>query len=154
MTFLEFLKPEAVFPSLKVKGKKQALQELSKKAASLIGIDEAAILKGLLTRESLSSTGIGEGIAIPHSKVPEIDRLFGLLARLDKPIDFGSVDARPVDIVFLLLAPETIGTSYLKALSKVARVLRSEETLKRLRSSHDATALYAVISDPQKPQAA
>ena len=88
MPLLEFLTPEAVVPAMRVAGKKQALHELAAHAARLTGLDERAIFDTLLQRERLGSTGIGEGIAIPHGKLPGLAHLFGLAARLDKPIDF------------------------------------------------------------------
>jgi PTS system nitrogen regulatory IIA component len=105
-----------VVPGLRVSGKKQALHELSAHAARHTGLDERTVFETLLQRERLGSTGIGEGIAIPHGKLPQLDRLFGLLARLERPIDFEALDEQPVEILFLLLAPEGAGADHLKAL--------------------------------------
>ncbi len=99
-----------------------------------------------MQREKLGSTGIGHGIAIPHGKMPKLDRLFGLFARLDRPIDFESLDGQPVDLIFLLLAPEGAGADHLKALARVARLLRDPDTANKLRESRDADALYAVLT--------
>src|SRR4051812_10937490 len=104
MPLVDFLSPDAVIPALKASSKKQALHELAVLAARLSGRDEREIFETLLQRERLGSTGIGEGIAIPHGKLPKLDRLFGLFARLDRPIDFESLDGEPVDMLFLLLA--------------------------------------------------
>jgi len=136
----------AVIPSLKVNGKKQALQEIAARAADLTGLNERTIFETLLQREKLGSTGIGHGIAIPHGKMPKLERLFGLFARLDRPIDFESLDGQPVDLVFLLLAPEGAGADHLKALARVARLLRDPDTANKLRDSRDADALYAVLA--------
>ena len=95
MPLLDFLDPHAVLPALRVNGKKQALQELASHAARLTGVSDAAIYEALLQRERLGSTGIGEGIAIPHGKLPGLTRIFGLVARLDKPVDFEALDAQP-----------------------------------------------------------
>lgn len=146
MSLLEFLKPEAVVPVLKSTSKKQALAEMSAYAAKLTGRDETEIFEVLLQRERLGSTGIGEGIAIPHGKLSNMDRLFGLVTRLEKPIDFEALDGQPVDILFLLLAPEGAGADHLKALSQVARLLRDQEVLDRLRAARDAAAMYAVMT--------
>lgn len=146
MSLLEFLKLEAVVPVLKCTCKKQALAEISAYAAKLTGRDETEVFEVLLQRERLGSTGIGEGIAIPHGKLANMDRLFGLVARLEKPIDFEALDGQPVDILFLLLAPEGAGADHLKALSQVARVLRDQEVLDRLRAARDADAIYAVMT--------
>src|SRR5919112_4082999 len=134
---LEFLHPEAVVPALRANGKKQSLQELSAQAARLTGVDEREIFETLLQRERLGSTGIGDRIAIPHGKLARLDRLFGLVARLEKPIDFEAIDGEPVDIIFLLLAPATAGADHLKALAKVARALRQPGIRERIRAARD-----------------
>lgn len=136
----------AVIPALKVNSKKQALQEIAARAAELSGLSERTIFETLLQREKLGSTGIGHGIAIPHGKLPKLERLFGLFARLDRPIDFESLDGQPVDLVFLLLAPEGAGADHLKALARVARLLRDPDTANKLRDSRDADAIYAVLA--------
>ena len=138
----------AIIPALKVTSKKQALQELAARAAPLCGQNERAIFEILVQREKLGSTAVGNGIAIPHGKMPNLAKLFGLFARLDKPIDFESLDSQPVDLIFLLLAPEGAGADHLKALARVARLLRDPSTAHKLRASHDADALYAVLAMP------
>ena len=152
MPLLDFLDPQAVLPALRVNGKKQALQELSAHAARLTGLGSDTIYEALLQRERLGSTGIGEGIAIPHGKLPGLDRIFGLVARLEKPIDFEALDGQQVDVLFLLLAPEGAGADHLKALSRVARVLREPGLVERVRATRDADALYAIMTEI--PQAA
>ena len=154
MPRLEFLRPEAVASALRGNGKKQVLQELSAHAARLTGLGEREIFETLLQRERLGSTGIGDRIASPHGKLPRLDRLFGLVARLERPIDFDALDGEPVDIVFLLLAPAAGGADHLKALARVARVLRGPGICDRIRAACDANALYAVLSDAAEPQAA
>jgi nitrogen PTS system EIIA component len=154
MALLDFVSPEAIAPSLRVTSKKQALQELSAQAARLSGVEEAAIFEALLQRERLGSTGIGEGLAIPHGKLPGLAKLFGLVARLEKPIDFEALDGQPVDILFLLLAPEGAGADHLKALARAARVLRQPGAMERIRAARDAAALYAVLTETSTPQAA
>ena len=124
----DLLAPTAVLPALKVNGKKQAIQELAEKAAQLTGLPEREIFDTLLQRERLGSTGVGNGIAIPHGKLPKVDKLFGLFARLERPIDFDALDGEPVDLIFLLLAPESAGADHLKALARVARVLPDPAT--------------------------
>jgi PTS system nitrogen regulatory IIA component len=146
MPLTDLVAPDAIVPALKVNSKKQALQELTAKAAELTGQSERAILEILLQREKLGSTGVGNGIAIPHGKLPTLNRLFGLFARLERPIDFEALDGQPVDLVFLLLAPEGAGADHLKALARVARLLRDTDTANKLRESHDAAALYAVLT--------
>lgn len=155
MPILEFLDPDSVVPALRARAKKQVLQELSAQAVRrLPGLDEREVFETLLQRERLGSTGIGDGVAIPHGKLPGFDRLFGLVARLEKPVDFEALDGQPVDIAFLLLAPEGAGADHLKALAQVARVLREPGILERIRAARDASALYALLTHTPAPQAA
>jgi PTS system nitrogen regulatory IIA component len=144
----DLVSPNAIIPALKANGKKQALQEIAAKAAALIGQSDRAILEILLQREKLGSTGVGNGVAIPHGKLAKLDQVFGLFARLERPVDFEALDGQPVDLVFLLLAPEGAGADHLKALARVARLLRDPEVARKLRSSQDADALYAVLAMP------
>jgi PTS system nitrogen regulatory IIA component len=150
MPLLDFLDPRAVLPALRVNGKKQALQELASQSARLTGVPDSAIYEALLQRERLGSTGIGEGIAIPHGKLPGLTHIFGLIARLDKPVDFEALDDQPVDVLVLLLAPEGAGADHLKALARVARVLREPGLIERVRTTRDATALYAIMTELPK----
>lgn len=137
---------DAIIPALKVNGKKQALQELAAKAAQISGQSEKTIFEILMQREKLGSTGVGNGVAIPHGKLPKLNKLFGLFARLERPVDFEALDGQPVSLIFLLLAPEGAGADHLKALARVARVLRDPDTARKLRESRDAEAIYAVLA--------
>ena len=148
MPLTDLVAQQAVIPALKVNNKKQAIQELAARAAQLTGLGEREILEVLQQREKLGSTGIGNGISIPHGKLAKLERLFGLFARLERPIDFEALDGQPVDLVFLLLAPESAGADHLKALARVARLLRDTETSRKLRESHDAEALSAALAIP------
>jgi PTS system nitrogen regulatory IIA component len=96
----------------------------------------------------LGTTGVGNGIAIPHGKLPGLTRLYGMFARLEQPIPFEAIDEQPVDLIFLLLAPEGAGADHLKALARVARLLRDQDTANKLRAARDAQALYAVLAMP------
>ena len=154
MPLTDVLTPEAVLPALKASSKKQALQDLAEQAAKLSGLPEREILDALLQRERLGSTGIGNGIAIPHGKMAKLDRLYGVFARLEKPIDFESFDGEPVDLVFLLLAPEGAGADHLKALSRVARALRDPAIAQKLRKTKDADALFALLTQSPTASAA
>jgi nitrogen PTS system EIIA component len=142
----DLIAPDAVFPALKVISKKQALQELAARAAALTDQNERSILEVLMQREKLGSTAVGNGIAIPHGKLPKLEKLFGLFARLGRPVDFEALDGQPVDLIFLLLAPEGAGADHLKALARVARLLRDPDVVHKLRASQDAEALYAVLA--------
>jgi nitrogen PTS system EIIA component len=148
MPLTDLVAPNAIIPTLKVNGKKQALQELAAKAAELSGLNERGIFEILMQREKLGSTGVGTGIAIPHGKLPNLNKLFGLFARLDRPVDFEALDGQPVDLVFLLLAPEGAGADHLRALARIARLLRDPDIARKLRESRDAEALYAVLAMP------
>src|SRR5438270_4689551 len=148
MLLTDLVAADAIIPALNVTSKKQVLQELAEKAAALCGQSERAILEALQQRERLGSTGVGNGIAIPHGKLPKLNKLFGLFVRLERPIDFEALDGQPVDLIFLLLAPEAAGADHLKALARVARLLREPDTVARLRESRDADALYAVLAMP------
>ena len=148
MPLNDLVAPNAILPALKVNTKKQVLHELAARAAMLSGQSERAIFDVLMQREKLGSTAVGNGIAIPHGKMPGLARLFGLFARLDRPIDFEALDNQPVDLIFLLLAPEGAGADHLKALARVARLLRDPSIAHKLRGSHDAESLYAVLAMP------
>jgi PTS system nitrogen regulatory IIA component len=148
MTITDLVAPEAIVPALKVSSKKQALQDLATRAAALTGQNERAIFEILLQREKLGTTAVGYGVAIPHGKLPKLTKMFGMFARLDRAIDFEALDGQPVDLVFLLLAPEGAGADHLKALARVARLLRDQDTANKLRAARDAQALYAVLAMP------
>jgi PTS system nitrogen regulatory IIA component len=146
MALADLVVPQAVVPSLKVNNKKQALQELAARAAAISGRSEREVLEVLMQRERLGSTGIGNGIAIPHGKLAGLERMSGVFARLERPIDFEALDGQVVDLVFLLLAPEGAGADHLKALARIARLLRNTDVAHKLRESRDAEALYAVLT--------
>jgi PTS system nitrogen regulatory IIA component len=155
MDLNELLRPEAVIANLKANSKKQALQELAERASEICGETERDIFDTLLQRERLGSTGVGNGIAIPHGKIVDLDGLHGLFARLDKPIEFDSLDDQPVDLIFVLLAPEGAGADHLKALARVARLLRDSDVASKLRATTDAAAIYSILTHPQaSPNAA
>ena len=154
MTITDLVAPEAILPALKVNSKKQALQELAAKAAVLTGQNERSIFEVLLQREKLGTTAVGYGVAIPHGKLPKLEKLFGLFARLERPIDFEAMDGLPVDLVFLLLAPEGAGADHLKALARVSRLLRDRGLVDKLRATESADALYALLVETLPAQSA
>ena len=145
MEISDLLAPEAVISGLKAAGKKQLLQELARHAAQITGVNEKKIFETLLERERLGTTGVGNGIAIPHGKLGTFSRLYGVFARLEKPIDFDAIDEQPVDLVFLLLAPEGAGADHLKALARVSRLLRDRTTCEKLRGAENADGLYMLL---------
>jgi nitrogen PTS system EIIA component len=148
------LGPDAVLASVKASGKKALLAELASRAASVLQLDERRLFDRLLERERLGSTGIGSGIAIPHARMAGIERPRGLFARLGHPVDFDSIDERPVDIVFLLVAPEGAGADHLKALARVSRLLRDRSLVEKLRNTETADALYALLVETVQAQSA
>ncbi|HTH17215.1 MAG TPA: PTS IIA-like nitrogen regulatory protein PtsN [Magnetospirillum sp.] len=154
MDIADLITPAAVIPNLRATSKKQALQDLAKKAAELTGLNERAVFEVLLERERLGTTGVGNGIAIPHGKLPQLDRLYGLFARLERPIGFESIDEQPVDLIFLLLAPESAGADHLKALARVSRLLRDKGVCEKLRGTDNSDGLYALLTESPASRAA
>jgi PTS system nitrogen regulatory IIA component len=154
MEISDLITPGSIFSKLPATSKKQALQELAKRASDIAELNERVIFDALIERERLGTTGVGNGIAIPHGKLAGLDRLHGLFARLDKPIEFDSIDEQPVDLIFLLLAPECAGADHLKALARVSRLLRDRSTCEKLRGSEDPDALYALLIETATDAAA
>jgi nitrogen PTS system EIIA component len=154
MEIADLLTPAGVIPNLRAANKRQALQELAKRAATLTGRHERAIFEVLLERERLGTTGIGGGTAIPHGRLPDLPRLYGLFARLEKPIDFEAIDNQPVDLIFLLLTADSAGADHLKALARISRLLRDRAVCDKLRGTERADALYALLIDRAASHAA
>ena len=154
MDVVELLNTQCIVANLKVSSKKQALQELAKRAARLTGQAERMIFDVLVERERLGTTGVGHGIAIPHGKLAELDRLYALFARLETPIDFDAIDEQPVDLICVLLAPETAGADHLKALARVSRLLRDRAICEKLRGAETAEAIHALITESATSHAA
>jgi PTS system nitrogen regulatory IIA component len=149
MEITDLLDIKGVMPNLKATSKKQALQELAALAAEIAGQSERSVFNVLLERERLGTTGVGNGIAIPHGKLPGLDRLYGIFARLERPIPFDSIDEQPVDLIFLLLAPESAGADHLKALARISRLLRDKAVCEKLRGTDKADALFALLTESQ-----
>ena len=146
MALADLLRQDAIIPALKANSKKQVLQDLATKAAFITGLSEREIFEVILQRERLGSTGVGNGIAIPHGKLASVKGIVGIFARLEMPVDFEALDDQPVDLVFMLLAPEGAGADHLKALSRVARVLRDQDLTARLRTCDTAPAIFACLN--------
>ncbi len=146
--------PQGVVPKLRVTSKKQALQDLARRAADITGQPERAIFEVLIERERLGTTGVGNGIAIPHGKLAGLERLYGLFARLETPIDFDAIDEQPVDLICLLLAPESAGADHLKALARVSRLLRDRSVCEKLRGTDGADAIHALLAESAASHAA
>ena len=140
MEINELISAESVIANLRASSKKQALQDLARRAADITGLHERAIFDVLMERERLGTTGVGNGIAIPHGKMANLDRLYGLFARLENSVDFHSIDEQPVDLIFLLLAPESAGADHLTAPARVSRLLRDGSVCEKLRGTIDVEA--------------
>ena len=154
MKISDIIDAAAVLPNLKAATKKQALQDIAQHLARLVAIDQRIIFETLLTREKLGSTGLGQGIAMPHGRIPGLGHVTGLFAKLATPIDYDSVDGKPVDLVFALLSPDHAGADHLTALAKISRIMRSPAALSKLRATNTAEGLYAVLTEPVVPNPA
>ena len=147
MKISDLLSPADVMIDVRTSNKGLLLQEFAARAAASLGLPVDQVAPYLLRREELGSTGIGRGVAIPHARLPDLQRPYGLLAKLKQPMEFDAIDGQAVDILFLLLLPATAENGQLGALALVARSLRPTEALVRLRSAKDASDLYSVMSD-------
>ncbi len=154
MEISDLISLDGIVANLRATSKKQALQDLARRAADVTGETERAIFEVLIERERLGTTGVGNGIAIPHGKLPGLDRLYGLFARLETPIDFDAIDEQPVDLICLLLAPESAGADHLKALARVSRLLRDRSICEKLRGSDTAEAIFALLTESTASHAA
>jgi len=150
----DLLNPGAVVLDLKAGSKRQALRALAERSAAANGLEPAPVLEALLEREKLGTTGIGDGLAIPHAKLEGLDRMVGVFARLETPISFDALDDEPVDLVFLLLAPTTAAADHLKALARVARVFRDSELCAALRQAGNPSAAFDLLTGRRQPHAA
>jgi nitrogen PTS system EIIA component len=154
MNLAEIINARAVLPHVKAQNKKHLLQELAAAMGAIVAVDHRIIFETLLTREKLGSTGLGQGIAIPHGRLPNITRVYGLFARLSSPVVYDSVDGVPVDLVFVLISPDQAGADHLKALARISRLLREPDTIKKLRGTDSAEGLYAILTEPAAAAAA
>ncbi|MDR3475405.1 MAG: PTS sugar transporter subunit IIA [Devosia sp.] len=146
MELADILSEESVLVCHSVKDKAELLEILGRHGAAITGHDEATVLETLMAREALGSTGLGNGIAIPHGKLAGLKGVVAAFVRLDDPIEFDSVDDQPVDIAFMLLAPAGAGADHLKALARVARLLRTDSLVEGLRATADPTRLYELLT--------
>lgn len=147
MDLRDILLPAAVLVDVKADDKKHLLADLAEAAARATGLRARDLYQALIQRERLGSTGMGRGIAIPHGRMTGLTRTVCLFARLDKAIAYDSLDGEPVDLVFLLLAPEDAGADHLKALAKLSRLLRDIRTVEMLRTTRDPATLYAILTE-------
>jgi len=146
MKISDLLMPTDVMIDVRVSNKRVLLEEFAARAAASLGLPADRVASCLLKREELGSTGIGRGVAIPHARLPDVQRPYGLLAKLNQPVEFDAIDGQAVDLVFVLILPAAAEHEVLAALALVARTLRSPDTLARLRAAKDAAGLYAAIA--------
>jgi PTS system nitrogen regulatory IIA component len=154
MNFSSLLDPGAVRVTSHSSSKKRLLQEISDLCSKAYGVCSSMAVDALLERESLGPTGVGHGVALPHARLTDIDRVVGVFLRLEKPMDFGAADRQPVDLVFGLFAPANDGVEHLKALALVSRTLRNPATCAKLRSNTNPAALHAILTAEESTQAA
>lgn len=147
MELKSLVRPSSVLADLKAKSKKQLLHDLADVAARESEIPQRVIFEALLQRERLGATGVGRGIAIPHCRLSDVEEMVVVFARLETAIPFDSVDGEPVDLVFLIVAPELAGADHLKALACISRAMRDAKLVKKLRAARDKSALLAILAD-------
>jgi PTS system nitrogen regulatory IIA component len=147
MELSSILRAEAVKTLSAVTSKKRLLNEISEVASSAYNLDAGEICVALQERESLGPTGVGQGIALPHARLPNLEKVHGIFVRVDKALDFDSVDRQPVDLVFALLAPLDAGVDHLKALAMVSRTMRDPALCAKLRANSDAATLHTLLTE-------
>lgn len=154
MELSKLLKPAAVRVVSQMTSKKRLFQELGDIAAQAYGLNASVCVDGLQERESLGPTGVGHGIALPHARLEDLPGIVGIFLRLEKPLDFDSVDRQPVDLVFALFAPKDSGVDHLKALALVSRTMRDPAVCAKLRANTDPAKLHAILTEARTNQAA
>lgn len=148
MELADILSEESVLFCTDIKTKQHVLKRAAEVAARVTGHSEAELFEALSDRESLGSTGLGNGIAVPHGKVAGLKGVTAVFIKLPDPVDFEAVDDQPVDLVMMLLAPLGAGADHLKALARVARILRTDSVADALRRTSDPARLYAILTQP------
>lgn len=154
MDIAEILSPDGVRVLPDMGSKKRLFQKLGQYSAGAYGLDPDTVVSSLQDRESLGPTGVGRGVALPHARLEGLDRVCALFMRLERPLDFGSVDRQPVDLVFALFAPETSGVEHLKALALISRTMRDKGICAKLRANSDVSTLYTVLTENAANEAA
>ncbi len=154
MDLATILKPAAVKVIGKTSSKKRLFMDLGDIAASAYGLNAEEVVDALLERESLGPTGVGNGVALPHARLPELEKVVGVFVRLENPVDFDSVDRQPVDLVFGLFAPKEAGVEHLKALALVSRTMRDSSICAKLRANSDPATLHAILTEGPASRAA
>lgn len=146
MNIADIISKDAVLDNVQASNKRELVQILSSKIATISGLDERIIFDAVWERENLGSTGYGDGVAFPHARIDGLDKVSALFARLDEPVDFDSLDGKPVDLVFLLISPENSGADHLTALATLSRVLKTEGACEKLRKAHSLDEIYTILN--------
>lgn len=146
MNIADIISKKAVLDNVQVSSKRELIQVLSQRIASFSGLDERAIFDAVWERENLGSTGYGDGVAFPHARIDGLDKVCGIFARLDEPVDFDSLDGKAVDLVFMLVSPENSGADHLTALAALSRILKTEGSCEKLRKARSVDEIYAVLN--------
>lgn len=154
MELSKLLAPGAVRVVGQLTSKKRLFHEVGEMVAACYGLSSAVAVDGLQERESLGPTGVGHGIALPHARLLDLDRIVGVFIRLERPLDYESVDRLPVDLIFGLFAPKDSGVDHLKALALVSRTMRDAAVVAKLRANTDPAKLHAILTEARAPQAA
>lgn len=154
MELSQLLAPGAIRVVNHLTSKKRLFQEIGEVVSGVHGLNGSVAVDGLQERESLGPTGVGHGIALPHARLQELEKIVGVFMRLDKPLDYDSVDRQPVDLVFALFAPKDSGVDHLKALALVSRTMRDAAVCAKLRANTDPAKLHAILTEARAPQAA
>lgn len=146
MNIADIISKSAVLDHVQAASKRELIQGLAEKISALAGLDERVIFDAVWERENLGSTGYGEGVAFPHARIEGLDKVCGMFARLDEPVDFDSLDGKPVDLVFLLISPENSGADHLTALAALSRILKTEGSCDKLRKARSVDEIYSVLN--------
>lgn len=146
MNIADIISKNAVLDNVQVASKRELVQYLSERIASLSEIDERVIFDAVWERENLGSTGYGEGVAFPHARIEGLNKVCGMFARLDEPVDFDALDGKPVDLVFMLVSPENSGADHLTALAALSRILKTEGSCEKLRKARSVDEIYSILN--------
>ena len=154
MNLSQFIDFDSIRLDLAAGNKRGLLNQMAQVAGQRLGIDPARIADSVAERERIGSTGFGGGVALPHGKLAEVDRVFGFVARLAQPVDYRAIDGEKVDLVFMLLSPPDAGAEHLKALAAISRLVRHGPTIEKLRGARSRDALAAVLVGADERDAA
>lgn len=146
MIIADIISKSAVLDNVQAASKRELIQSLAEHIASLSGVDERVIFDAVWERENLGSTGYGEGVAFPHARIEGLEKVCGMFARLDEPVDFDALDGKPIDLVFMLISPENSGADHLTALAALSRILKTDGSCEKLRKARSIDEIYAILN--------